>query len=230
MINQRRALEDRIASVRARIAATAFASGRASSDVTLVAVTKSVDRDTVDTAYDAGLRSFGENRVPDARAKFARPLPADARLHLIGQLQTNKAGHAVDLFDLIESVDRPSLIAELERQGARRERAIPILLQVNVAREEQKAGCSVEDVDSLVASILEATHLDLHGLMTIAPLVGDVETTRPVFAGLRALRDRLKADHPGLALPILSMGMSNDFEIAVQEGATHVRVGRAIFG
>ncbi len=216
--------------MQARIEAAASAGDRASSDITLVAVTKTVSRATIDLAYEAGLRTFGENRIPDAREKFATPLPTDARLHLIGQLQTNKASHAVDLFDVIESVDRPSLIAELQKQGQRRERVIPILLQVNIAGEEQKAGCSVEDVDDLIGAIAESAHLDLRGLMTIAPLVDDAEATRPVFAGLRSLRDRLTVAHPRLSLPVLSMGMSNDFEIAIQEGATHIRVGRAIFG
>lgn len=226
----RTALDERIASVRSRIADAATRSGRTAADVSLVAVCKTVDRAAVDAAYEAGVRAFGENRVPDARAKFAAPLPADARLHLIGQLQTNKAGHAVDQFDLIESVDRPSLIAELQRQGERRGRVVPILLQVNIAGEAQKAGCAVESVDSLMTAILGAPHLEVRGLMTIAPLVDDSEATRPVFAGLRALRDRLGADYPSTTLPILSMGMSNDFEIAIEEGATHVRLGRAIFG
>lgn len=223
-------LTERIEAVRARIARAADMAGLQASDVTLVAVSKTVDRATVDSAHAAGLRSFGENRVADARAKFAEPLPADARLHLIGQLQTNKASHAVDLFDLIESVDRASLVAELQKQGERRDRALAILLQVNVAGEEQKAGCAMAEVDALVGAIRAAANLELLGLMTIAPLVDDVEETRPVFAGLRVLRDDLVARYPDLLLPILSMGMSNDLEIAVQEGATHIRVGRAIFG
>lgn len=230
MTIERTALEGRIASIRSRIAKAAAESGRAASDVTLVAVCKTVDRAAVDAAYDAGLRSFGENRVPDARAKFAVPLPADARLHLVGQLQTNKASHAVDLFDMIESVDRPSLIAELQKQSERRERVVSVLVQVNVAGEAQKAGCAVADVEGLIAAILRSPYLDLRGLMTIAPLVAEAEATRPLFAGLRALRDRVRDDYPSVTLPVLSMGMSNDFEVAIQEGATHVRLGRAIFG
>jgi len=225
-----RALLERIDALQRRIATVADGSGRSISDITLVAVSKTVDRATVDAAYEVGLRTFGENRVPDARAKFAQPLPDGARLHLIGQLQTNKASHAVDLFDLIESVDRPSLIAELEKQGQRRGRVVPILLQVSIAGEEQKAGCAPNEVDALVSAIAAASHLQLRGLMTIAPLVDDPEEARPVFAGLRELRDRISAAHPSFPLPIISMGMSNDFEVAIQEGATHVRVGRAIFG
>lgn len=230
MTIERTTLEGRIASIRSRIAKAAAESGRAASDVTLVAVCKTVDRAVVDAAYDAGLRSFGENRVPDARAKFAVPLPADARLHLVGQLQTNKASHAVDLFDMIESVDRPSLIAELQKQSERRERVVSVLVQVNVAGEAQKAGCAAADLDGLIAAILRSPYLDLRGLMTIAPLVAEAGATRLVFAGLRALRDRVRDDYPSVTLPILSMGMSNDFEVAIQEGATHVRLGRAIFG
>ena len=223
-------LNERIEVVRSRIARAATLAGRSASEVTLVAVSKTVDRATVNAAHVAGLRSFGENRVADARAKYADPLPTDVELHLIGQLQTNKAGHAVELFDLIESVDRASLIAELQKQGERRDRTIEILLQVNIAGEEQKAGCGLADVDDLVASIRQAPKLSLRGLMTIATLVDDVQATRPVFAGLRSVRDDLVARYPELELTILSMGMSNDLEIAIQEGATHVRIGRAIFG
>lgn len=230
MTDSSRALTQRIAAIQARLAAACKRSGRHPADVSLVAVSKTVGRELVDAAYEAGLRSFGENRVPDARAKFAVPMPSDARLHLVGQLQTNKASHAVDLFDLIESVDRPSLIAELEKQGQRRDRVVPVLLQVNVGGEEQKAGCSPADVDLLVAQIAASEHLELRGLMTIAPLVVDAEEARPVFADLRRLRDRLVAATPDATLPILSMGMTNDFEIAIEEGATHIRLGRAIFG
>lgn len=222
-------IRNRAAEIQRRIHDAATARGRTGADVTLVAVTKTVGRAAVDAAYAAGLRAFGENRVPDARAKFAEALPPDSRLHLIGQLQTNKASHAVDLFDVVESVDRPSLIAELEKQGQRRARVLSVLLQVNVAGEEQKAGCAVEDVDALVAQILATQHLHLDGLMTIAPLVDDPEEARPVFVALRELRDRLSRERPDLTLGVLSMGMSNDFEVAVQEGATHVRVGRALF-
>lgn len=223
-------LQERIDTVSSRIEHAASLAARLASEITLVAVSKTVDRATVNAAYDAGLRSFGENRVADARAKFAEPLPTDVRLHLIGQLQTNKASHAVDLFDLIESVDRASLIAELQKLGERRDRIVAILLQVNIAGEEQKAGSGLDEVDELVDSIRQAANLDLRGLMTIAPLVDDIEATRPVFAGLRSLRDDLVTRYPDIHLPILSMGMSNDLEIAIQEGATHVRVGRAIFG
>ena len=223
-------LAERIAAVRATVAAAAAATGRQAEEITVIAVSKTVDRAAVDEAYALGLRHFGENRVQDAVAKFASPLPADACLHLIGQLQSNKVRPAAARFDLIESVDRPSLIDALEKEGMRQDRPVPVLLQVNVAREPQKAGCAPEDARALAARLHASPHLALRGLMTIAPLVADPEETRPVFAGLRALRDDLLGETPALDLGILSMGMTNDYPIAIAEGATHVRIGRAIFG
>lgn len=223
-------LAERVNAVHSAIADAAAAAGRDPESITLVAVSKTVDRPTVDEAYALGLRTFGENRVQDALAKYADPLPPDAALHLIGQLQSNKARPAAGLFNLIESVDRPSLIDALDKVGGTADRPVPVLLQVNVAGETQKAGCSPDDAPALAARIQDATGLNLCGLMTIAPLVPDPEQARPVFAGLRALRDRLLATDPGLDLSTLSMGMSNDFPVAIAEGATVVRIGRAIFG
>lgn len=223
-------LEGRISQVLSEVAAAVERAGREAESVTVVAVSKTVGRDIVDAAYGAGLRHFGENRVQDASSKFAEPLPGDATLHMIGQLQSNKANLAARIFQLIESLDRPSLIKELDKQASKIERTIPVLLQVNIAGEVQKAGCSPEDVDSLVEQLRQSQNLDLLGLMTIAPLVDDPEAARPVFRGLRELRDRLRERYPELTLPVLSMGMSNDYPIAIEEGATHVRVGRAIFG
>ncbi|MCC6314864.1 MAG: YggS family pyridoxal phosphate-dependent enzyme [Thermomicrobiales bacterium] len=223
-------LAERIGMVRAEVAEAAARAGRSPDAVTIVAVSKTVDRAAVDEAYALGLRHFGENRVQDAVRKFADPLPHDAVLHLIGQLQTNKARPAAALFGLIESVDRLSLIAALEKEAARLERTIPVLLQVNIAGEAQKAGCPPEDAADLVARIAATPGLALRGLMTIAPLVPDPEQVRPVFAGLRALRDLIRDEHPELPLATLSMGMSNDYATAIAEGATEVRIGRAIFG
>ena len=224
-----RGIEKNLGHVQERIAAAAARSGRNPADITIVGVSKTVDRATIDAAYGAGLRVFGENRVQDAIAKLQPDLPADATMHLIGQLQTNKVKLAVQHFDLIESVDRPSLVASLATASLSREQMIPILLQVNVAGEAQKAGCSLDEAPSLVESILAAPFLALEGLMTIAPLVNDAEEARTVFRGLFDLREKLSEQYPQLDLPILSMGMTNDFEIAVEEGATHVRIGRALF-
>lgn len=223
-------LAQRVETVRRSVSDAAARAGRDGNAVTIVAVSKSVDRAAVDEAYALGLRHFGENRVQSAAAKFALPLSADATLHLIGQLQTNKARPAVSLFGLIESIDRLSLLDALEREAARLDRRLPVLLQVNIAGEEQKAGCPPEAAPALVRHACDCPHLELRGLMTIAPLVDDAEATRPVFRALRELRDLLAADGTARQLDVLSMGMTNDFEVAIEEGATHVRIGRAIFG
>ncbi|HET8523808.1 MAG TPA: YggS family pyridoxal phosphate-dependent enzyme [Thermomicrobiales bacterium] len=222
-------LEERIQTVRDNVAAAAARVNRDPSSVTIIGVTKTVDRDAVDLAYQAGLRHFGENRVQDAARKFAIPLPDDATLSMIGHLQSNKANRAVRLFQVIESVDRPSIIDALERAAALVDRTLPVLLQVNIAGEMQKAGCAPDDAAALCQRIEESPHLRLRGLMTIAPLVEDAEEVRPCFLGLRRLRDELAANSSELDLSILSMGMTNDYQIAIEEGATHIRVGRAIF-
>jgi pyridoxal phosphate enzyme (YggS family) len=224
-------LRERVESVLAIVADATKMSGRQPEDVTVVAVTKTVDRDAIDEAYALGLRHFGENRVQDARRKLTElnPLPAGIVLHLIGQLQSNKAKPAVALFDIIESVDRISLIDVLEKESERRGEPVSVLLQVNIARETQKAGCAPESASDLMERLVRSPWLRPRGLMTIAPLVADPEDTRPVFAGLRTLRDALQREQPTVDLDILSMGMSDDFRVAIEEGATSVRLGRAIF-
>ena len=221
-------LAHRIEAVQARIADAAARSGRSSNDVTLIAVSKTVNRDVVDEAYALGLRQFGENRVQDSVAKYACPLPGDARLHMIGQLQSNKASAAIRLFDVIQSVDRGSLISALEKHAASSGKTVDVLLEISVAGEAQKAGCPLSQVDELTGLILDSPSLNLLGFMTMAPYTATAEEARPVFSELRSIRDRL-ADKLGLPFPWLSMGMTNDFEVAIEEGATHVRVGRAIF-
>ena len=224
-------LPSRINRVLSLVADAARSSGRQPEDVTVVAVSKTVDRNAIDAAYALGLRHFGENRVQDARDKLgdSRPLPAGAVLHLIGQLQSNKAKPAVALFDIIESVDRISLIAALEKEAERRGEPVTVLLQVNVASEPQKAGCAPESASGLMERLVRSPWLRPRGLMTMAPLVTDAERTRPVFSGLRALRDTLQREHPAVDLGTLSMGMSDDFRVAIEEGATSIRIGRAIF-
>ncbi|MFN3337156.1 MAG: YggS family pyridoxal phosphate-dependent enzyme [Thermomicrobium sp.] len=216
--------------VRRRIAEAAERAGRDPAAVKIVAVTKGVPRATVQLAYELGLRAFGENRVQEALQKFRTdPLPPETELHLIGYLQTNKVRHATKLFSMIQSVDRLSLVEELKRRTQGRERRLPVLIQVNVAREPQKHGCDPLEAGEIVRAVLEAPHLELRGLMTIAPLTSCESEIRRVFAALRTLRDALE-DHFSYPLPELSMGMTNDFEIAVEEGATMVRIGRALFG
>jgi pyridoxal phosphate enzyme (YggS family) len=212
------------------VADASRSSGRQPEDVTIVAVTKTVDRDAIDEAYALGLRHFGENRVQDAKRKFAEPLPDGVTLHLIGQLQSNKAKPAIALFDIIESVDRSSLIDALEKEAERRSEPASVLLQVNIAREPQKGGCEPEIASDLMARLVRSPWLLPRGLMTIAPLVADPEETRAVFSALRTLRDALQQEQPTVDLDTLSMGMSDDFRVAIEEGATSVRIGRAIFG
>ena len=222
-------LSERLALVRQRVDRAAESAGRDAGDVNIVGVTKTVERDSVDEAYRLGIRLFGENRVQDARAKFATPLPNDVRLHMIGSLQSNKAKVAAELFDVIQSVDRASLVEALARQAEASGRTIDILLEINVAGEEQKAGCPLDDAPAMLDLVLANPGLRPIGLMTMAPLVADPAVVRPVFRGLRELKVALQ-ERAGVALPVLSMGMSNDFEAAIAEGATHVRIGRAIFG
>lgn len=222
-------LRDRITQVQASITEAVLRAGRDPAEVTLVAVSKTVERPEIDEAYGLGLRHFGENRVQDAARRFDPPLSPDIHLHMIGQLQTNKARQAASLFNLIESVDRPSLVQSLDKEAHRCQRPMPVLIQVNIAGEAQKAGCDPEQAGALVALVQAASWLRLRGLMTIAPLVGNPEDVRPVFAGLRALRDHLLEANPTLPLDVLSMGMTDDYPVAIAEGATEVRIGRAIF-
>lgn len=221
-------IEENLKAVQRRACEASERADRDPTSVHIIGVSKTVGRDSVDRAYRAGLRDFGENRVPDAMAKFAEPLPDDATLHLIGYLQTNKARDAVGLFPVIHSVDRLHLVEALERRAGAASKRVAVMIQVNIAGEEQKHGCKPEDACEIAKEIITASHLNLIGLMTIAPQVEDAEETRPVFGGLRRLRDEMQ-EQIGRPLPELSMGMTNDFEVAIAEGATMVRVGRAIF-
>jgi pyridoxal phosphate enzyme (YggS family) len=229
-IRDTHAVAERVARIRELAAAAARRAGRAPDAVEIVAVSKTVERGLVDAAYAAGIRHFGENRVQEAATKFAVPLPNGATLHLVGQLQTNKAKPAAQLFGLVESVDRPALVEALDKAAALVGRRLPVLIQVNVAGERQKAGCMPADAADLVAMVAATGRLEPIGLMTIAPLVDEPEAVRPVFRALRHLRDELADRRSGHDFWMLSMGMTNDFAVAIEEGATHVRIGRAIFG
>lgn len=224
------ALADRLAEVRRRIEDAAARSGRSPDAVTLVAVSKTFPAATVAEAVRCGVADVGENRVQEAAAK--RPdTPSGARWHLIGPLQRNKAGQALETFDVLHTLDRPELADRLELLLGRDwpDRRLPVLLEVNVGLEPQKAGVDPDDADALLARALESERLSPVGLMAIPPFGDDPEASRPYFARLRELRGRLEASS-GHPLPELSMGMSHDFEVAVEEGATLVRVGSAIFG
>lgn len=207
--------------VRARIAAAARIALRDPGEITLVAISKTHPVEAIVPLIAAGQRAFGENRVVEAAAKWPalREANGDIALHLVGQLQSNKADEAVALFDCIHSLDRPSLLAALARAMDRTGRRVPCFVQVNIGDEVQKGGCAIAALPALLAEA-RAAEIPLAGLMCVPPL--DIEPT-PFFA----LLDKLAVDH-GLAG--LSMGMSGDFEIAIQLGATHVRVGSALFG
>ena len=211
--------ESSLAEVRARIARAAAPAGRAAEDVTLVAVSKTQSAAAIEALLAEGQRDFGENRVQEAQAKWPalRALHPDVRLHLVGQLQSNKAGEAVALFDSIHSVDRPSLVAALAKAMEKAGRRPDCFLQVNIGDEPQKGGCAVAELPALVEA---ARVLPVAGLMCIPP--ADTEPA-PYFALLAKLARR----H---GLTGLSMGMSADYESAVMVGATHVRVGTALFG
>lgn len=221
-------LVENLEQVRTRIAAACARAHRPVDSVTLVAVSKGQPPEVVSQAAALGLGLFGENRVQEARTKKLE-CSGKLRWHMIGHLQSNKARDAVQVFDMIESVDSLALAEELHRRAAQAARTLPILLQVNVAGESTKSGYSPERVLGELAAINQFAHLEIHGLMTIAPWSADPEKVRPVFRRLRELREQCE-QRLGAPLRHLSMGMSGDFEVAIEEGATLIRVGTALFG
>jgi PLP dependent protein len=214
--------------VRAAIAAAARRAGRDPAGVRLIAVSKTQAPEQIRAAMDAGQDLFGENYLQEARDKIAL-LGRRVGWHLIGHLQTNKAKAAVELFDLIHAVDRLKLAQALDTAAARLGKVQDILVQVNQAGEDTKSGVAEAAAPDLVREVARLEHLRLLGLMTMPPWFPDPEEARPYFRALRELRDRLR-EASGLPLPELSMGMSGDYAVAVEEGATLVRVGTAIFG
>lgn len=237
-------IANRVAAIRERISAAAQRAGRDPSEITLVVVTKTQPIARIEQAIAAGIVHLGENRVQEALPKIAALQHARPTWHLIGHLQRNKARNAALFFDTIHALDSLRLAELLNRARAEstpaERRPLPVLLQINISGEAQKEGFALtggrEDqqhwpallVD--IAQIAALPYLRIEGLMTIAPFTSDPQTTRPVFRSLRHLRDRLARHFPGIAWQHLSMGMTNDFEIAIEEGATLVRIGRAIFG
>jgi PLP dependent protein len=222
-----------LAMVRQRIAEAAQRVGRASSQITLVAVSKTQPFAAIETAYAAGQRDFGENRVEELWPKVEeakRQGLVDIRWHLIGTIQSRKSADAIGPFALIHSVDRLKLANRLNRDAVAAGTVMDVLLEVNVSGEESKHGFTPQEVMAAVPESIAYSGIRVVGLMTMAPLVAEAEETRPVFRQLRELRDRVTLAYPGVVWPELSMGMTNDFEVAVEEGATLVRVGSAIFG
>ena len=223
-------LADNLEYVRGAIAQAADRASRDAQDVTLIAVSKTVSLDLVRIAYNLGVTDFGENRVQDALPKIAEFHPPELRWHMIGHLQSNKASKIVGAFASVQSVDNLHLAQALERHADRQGMTLPVLLQVNVSGETSKEGMSAAEAPELARQIVALPHLRVEGLMTIAPLVQNPEETRPVFRQLRLLRDHLRNEIPQCAWQHLSMGMTDDYRVAIEEGATIVRIGRAIFG
>jgi pyridoxal phosphate enzyme (YggS family) len=219
----------RLGGVRDRIDRAAEAAGRGANEITLIAVSKTHSAEVVDAAVKAGARDLGENRVQEAAAK--KPGVDDARWHLIGPLQRNKARLALETFDVIHTVDRSTIAERLQflLDAHWPGRTVDVLLEINLGDEPQKAGAVPADAAALLAAVRQQRGLAVRGLMAIPPFGDEPEASRPYFVGLRRLRDRLQQE-TGHALPELSMGMSMDFEIAIAEGATMVRVGTAVFG
>ncbi|MFM2296719.1 MAG: hypothetical protein RL117_426 [Verrucomicrobiota bacterium] len=214
--------------IRARMAAACARSGRDANDVTLIAVTKTFSADRVREAVDAGQLDVGENRLQEAESKIPL-LPSSLRWHYIGQLQRNKVRKVLPLFAMVHSIDSLRL-AQYTNEVARDLGLFPkVFLQVNHAEEETKTGFSAAELREQWTALMALDRLEIIGLMTVPPAVDDPEKARPWFAALRQLRDEL-GQRDGEPLPYLSMGMSGDYEVAIEEGATHVRIGSAIFG
>lgn len=219
-----------IEKIKQRIAAACARSGRNPDSIALMAVTKTVPAERILQAVDAGITLLGENYVQEAREKHEL-LGGRARMHLIGHLQTNKAKYAVRLFDCVHSVDRLELAQELDRRTKAANRILDILIEVNVSGEQTKNGVPATRARELIRCIASLENLSVRGLMTMAPYSDDPETSRPYFQALRQLHDDIAREEiPRVQMKELSMGMTDDFEVAIEEGSTIVRIGRAIFG
>jgi PLP dependent protein len=224
-------LPGRLDAVRARIASAAIRSGRSPEAVRLIAVSKTFGADAVRAVHAAGQMDFGENRVQEALAKQAATADLPLRWHLIGHLQSNKANKVAGAFAAVQSVDSADLLERLARAADALGTPLPVLIQVDLAHEATKTGLAEADLRPLLARARALGGVRVDGLMVLPPYADDLEQVRPWFARLRTLRDTLLAEgNPGEQLRELSMGMSHDFEVAVEEGATIVRVGSAIFG
>ena len=222
---------ERLAGVRARMAAAAKGCGRRPEDIHLVAVGKTHPVEAIAAAIEAGAAIIGESYVQEARAKYDALAQQPVQWHFIGRLQTNKAKYAVRMFDLIHTVDSLKLGAELDRQAQKAGKVQQLLIQVNMGSEAQKAGVTPDAAPDLALDLSGLSHIKVKGLMAIPPYFDDPERARPHFAALRALRDRIAAlAIPQIDMMVLSMGMTGDFEAAIEEGATLVRIGSAIFG
>jgi len=223
-------VRDNIARIRNIIADAALRSGRKASDVRLMAVTKTVDDDRIMEAIKAGVDIIGESYIQEAKRKIEK-MGRPIEWHMIGYLQSNKAKYAVRLFDMIHSVDRMDLALELDRRSKAISLVMKVLIEVNISGEETKSGVPYKEVIQLIRDVSALNNLSIQGLMTMPPWFDDPEDARPYFVSLRELRDKIIAESISrVEMRELSMGMSGDYEVAVEEGATIVRIGRSIFG
>jgi pyridoxal phosphate enzyme (YggS family) len=227
-------IQDNVRKVFADVESTCRRIGRETEDVVVVGVTKMVAIDVIQEAIQAGINHIAENRVQEAEVKFPLLLAKNQQIktHIIGHLQTNKARDAIKVCSLIQSVDSLKLAQEIEKQAARNGKNIEILVQFNTAREEQKFGAMPQEAEQLIEGISQLTHVYIKGFMCMAPFTEDEGIIRKTFSDLRALRDGINkrfAGHPHVDTGILSMGMSSDYKIALEEGSTMVRIGSAIF-
>ncbi len=224
-------ITERLARVNERIERAARSAGRSAEEITLVTVSKTFDHATVQQAVEAGARDLGENRVQEAVAKAPHIRGENLRWHLIGPLQSNKARAAVSTFDVIHTVDSARLADRLDRVAAEEGRRVEVLIQIDLAGEPRKSGATEAELPRVVEALDRARALDFRGLMTLPPFFESAEETRPYFQRLRHLLESLNHSRPAESrLTALSMGMSHDFEVAIEEGATIIRVGTAIFG
>lgn len=227
-------IAENIAVIRERIAHAAARVRRNADSITLMGVSKTVEPERIQEAYQAGIRVFGENRVQEFSEKSSALAELkDAEWHLIGHLQSNKSNKAAELFQAVDSVDSLRLAERLNEAASQLGKKLSVLIEIKVGEEESKAGIPLDspELESLLLAAPKLTSLQIHGLMTVPPFTEDPEGARPYFRLLRDLRDTIAARNlPGLSMDVLSMGMSHDFEVAIEEGATCVRVGTAIFG
>lgn len=223
-------LADNLATVQKNIEKACLKAGRDPKEVTLVAVSKTKPVEMLQEAYDAGARVFGENKVQEIMDKHPQ-LPEDIQWHMIGHLQRNKVKYIVDKVSMIHSVDSLRLAQTIEQEAAKHNVCVPVLLEVNVAQEESKFGLKMDEVLPLIETIADFPHIKVQGLMTIAPYVENAEDNRDFFRQLKKLSVDIEAKNiNNVSMSVLSMGMTGDYQVAVQEGATMVRVGTGIFG
>lgn len=221
-------VRERLERVLRRIEGVAKRSGRDPNDITLVAVSKNFPADAVKEAYSLGIRNFGENRAQELREKYEELKDLNITWHFIGRIQTNKVKYFVQIAEYVHSVWRKEELDEIEKRASKIGKVMKIFVEMNISGEESKAGIRESEISDFLKLVNNYKHIKIIGLMTMAPLVEDPEEIRWVFRRLRKIRDEMSKEFP--SLKELSMGMSNDFEVAIEEGATFVRIGTAIFG